>query len=76
MFQLDELGFAIGSPVGGAEEYNHRAFGPEQAGESAGLAILILELEAGQLAAERGAEIARVERSGVGSPGTELEFAL
>ena len=46
LFQLTELGFAIWSPIGRAENQDHSAFRSEQALESAHLAILVVQIEA------------------------------
>jgi hypothetical protein len=53
--QLHELSFAVGSPIGGAEEEQDEAFGTLEGSEGAGLAGLIGESEGGDLLAGVGA---------------------
>ena len=53
--QLHELSFAVGSPIGGAEEEQDEAFWALEGGEGAGLAGLIRESEGGDLVAGIGA---------------------
>jgi len=51
------LAFAVGSPIGGAEEDEYGSFGTFDAGESLGYAVLVGEGELGDGFAYRGAEI-------------------
>jgi hypothetical protein len=46
--QLYELRFAVGSPVGRAEEHDHGTLGAQQRLQRAGLAVLIAKGEGGQ----------------------------
>lgn len=55
LFQLDELGFAEGSPVGGADKQEKEAFGSAEIVEVAEAAGLVGELEGGDALADGGA---------------------
>jgi hypothetical protein len=51
LFQLDQLGFAKGSPIRGPVEHKDSALGSQQASQIAKLAILIGQFEASYSAA-------------------------
>ena len=63
MFQLHELGFAIGSPIRRSIEKDQGALRSKQASETAGLAVLILQLEVRHLASLRRTVFARHENT-------------
>lgn len=62
LIQLDELGFAIGSPIGGAEEHEHQALCSAEGLQSLRRAVLIAELKGRQALANLDAGVQRCGR--------------
>ncbi len=56
-FQLDQLGFAVRSPIRRTDENQECSFGPLEAGQTARLAVMVQCLERGHAAAGRWSQI-------------------
>jgi hypothetical protein len=59
--QLDELRFAVRSPVGRAEEDDHRAFRTQERLQRVGLTVLIAKAEIGQVGTDLRADAFNVD---------------